>query len=174
VRWYEFDIGWIYIRTLAALGLATVKRTIPVPKLGEVRKVVDFDMLQAVVTYRYDVMTRYVRSLKTVYGEEVQRLRREHGERFDAKRLKVSLIADATSLTTAARKQLGEALAASPRLAQLHQMREELVALWARSNATREQLIAQLDDWCNRAEASGERQLRDLATRLRSYAVTQG
>ena len=28
-RWYEFDIGWIYIRILEAFGLATVRKVAP-------------------------------------------------------------------------------------------------------------------------------------------------
>ena len=50
-------------------------------------------------------------------------------------------------------------------------MREELTALWARSNATREQLLQQLQDWIARAEQSGIRQLEDFSQRLRRYAV---
>ena len=32
-RWYEFDIGWLYIRILEILGLAQVKRVVPKLKL---------------------------------------------------------------------------------------------------------------------------------------------
>jgi stearoyl-CoA desaturase (delta-9 desaturase) len=49
-------------------------------------------------------------------------------------------------------------------------MRAELAALWNRSSATREQLVAQLQDWCHRAETSGIGPLRDFSMRLRSYA----
>ncbi|HEX5125615.1 MAG TPA: fatty acid desaturase [Rhodocyclaceae bacterium] len=169
-KWYEFDIGWMYIRILEMLGLATVKKTIPVPRFGEAKAVVDVEMLQAVITHRYDVMTRYIRELKDVYGEELARLKAAHGDRFDVKRLRRSLLGDEQSLSAVARSQLNEALAHSPKLAQLHQMREELVALWARSTASREQLLKQLQDWCHRAEASGVRQLQALSMRMRSYA----
>ena len=50
-------------------------------------------------------------------------------------------------------------------------MREELAAIWARSNASREQLLAQLQDWVVRAEQSGIRQLQEFSLRLRQYAV---
>lgn len=173
-RWFEFDIGWFYIRCMAMLRLARVKRMIPLPRLGAARKTIDLEMLQAVITHRYDVMTRYIRGLKSEYGQELQRLRQEHGERFDIKRLRVSLFADAASLTAQARRQLSEALALSPRLAQLHQMREDLNALWVRSNATREQLLAQLESWCQRAESSGMRPLQELSLRLRSYVAVGG
>ena len=49
-------------------------------------------------------------------------------------------------------------------------MRDELAALWSRSNASREQLLAQLQDWVARAERSGIRQLQEFSLRLRSYA----
>jgi stearoyl-CoA desaturase (delta-9 desaturase) len=50
-------------------------------------------------------------------------------------------------------------------------MREELAAIWARSNATSEQLLQQLQDWVTRAEQSGIDQLREFSLRLRRYAV---
>jgi stearoyl-CoA desaturase (delta-9 desaturase) len=50
-------------------------------------------------------------------------------------------------------------------------MRHELVALWERSSASKEQLLRQLQDWCRRAEASGVAPLVDFSQRLRSYAT---
>ena len=149
-RWYEFDIGWAYIRILVALGLAKVKKLIPVPRFTHERRVVDLDLLQTVISHRYDVMARYVASLKSVYGDEVARLRGEFGEfgeRFDVKRLRAALLADAQSLSASAKQQLAEMLARSPKLEMAYTMRQELLALWARSSVSREQLLAQLQDW---------------------------
>ena len=47
----------------------------------------------------------------------------------------------------------------------------ELVAIWERSTASKEQLLRQLQDWCHRAEASGVAPLVDFSHRLRSYAA---
>ena len=52
----------------------------------------------------------------------------------------------------------------------VYSMRQELDALWSRSNATREQLVRQLEDWCHRAEASGIAPLQEFSRRLRRYA----
>jgi stearoyl-CoA desaturase (delta-9 desaturase) len=62
-------------------------------------------------------------------------------------------------------------LARSQSLATLYAMRAELTALWNRTNATREQLVIDLQAWCHKAEASGIRQLQELSIRMRSYAV---
>jgi stearoyl-CoA desaturase (delta-9 desaturase) len=49
-------------------------------------------------------------------------------------------------------------------------MRQDLAALWERSNDSREQLLARLQDWCHRAETSDIVPLQNFSRRLRSYA----
>ena len=48
-------------------------------------------------------------------------------------------------------------------------MRVELASLWSRSMASRDQLLRKLQDWCQRAEASGIQPLMEFSQRLRSY-----
>jgi stearoyl-CoA desaturase (Delta-9 desaturase) len=62
-------------------------------------------------------------------------------------------------------------LGASDKLAKLHAMRDELTLLWSRSSHTREQLLAQLQDWCHRAESSGVRHLQELSVHLRRVTL---
>ena len=50
------------------------------------------------------------------------------------------------------------------------ELREELMAMWERSNVSREQLLLQLQNWCRRAELSGIDALEEFALRLRQYA----
>jgi stearoyl-CoA desaturase (delta-9 desaturase) len=73
-------------------------------------------------------------------------------------------------LAGAERAKLGEALANSRALSTAIAMRDELLALWERSSASKEQLLRQLQDWCHRAETSGVAPLVDFSARLRSYA----
>jgi stearoyl-CoA desaturase (delta-9 desaturase) len=42
--------------------------------------------------------------------------------------------------------------------------------LWERSHFTRDELVQKLQDWCERAEASGIKSLQEFSMRLRSYA----
>ncbi len=171
-KWYEFDIGWMYIRMLEIVGLAKAKKVIPAPKFGDAKSVVDFDTLQAIVTHRYDVMTRYMASLKRVCADEIERLKSTHEGRFDARALKRWVLSgEDRHLDDGQRQQLEVVVKNSEALTTVMAMREELAAIWARSNATREQLLCQLHDWIARAEQSGIRQLQDFSLRLRRYAV---
>src|SRR5688572_16269152 len=69
-RRYEFDLGWMYIRILEALGFAKVRRVAPVPRFTAPRPVPDLSTLQAVITHRYDVQARYAGTLKRIGAGE--------------------------------------------------------------------------------------------------------
>jgi stearoyl-CoA desaturase (delta-9 desaturase) len=171
-KWYEFDIGWLYIRILQSLGLATVKKVAPRPKLVAARSRIDLEALQAVIHHRYDVMATYASTLRRVCREESSRLgktNRAIGEQIESARRWLS--GDAARWTEQQRAKLAELFAASDALHKLVEMRTELNAIWERSSATREQLVAQLQQWCVRAESSGVHALQELSKRLRSYAV---
>jgi stearoyl-CoA desaturase (Delta-9 desaturase) len=166
-KWYEFDIGWLYIRILASLGLATVKKVAPKPRFAEPRAV-DLDTLHAVIGNRYDVLSRYAKSLKQTYAHELERLRRWSPS--DAAVLQ-SFRRNVLRGQTADHPKVAEALQKSRSLDLALTMRHELTALWERSSASKEQLLRQLQDWCHRAEASGVAPLVAFSERLRSYAV---
>jgi len=166
-RWYEFDIGWMYICILSALGLARVKKVAPVPKIVAPRPEVDSATLQAVIDNRYDVLARYAGSLKKLYGEELAKFQ----DKASFKGLKRWLEVEMNQVPDDWRKRLDALLARSHSLATLYAMRAELTAVWNRTNASREQLVADLQAWCHKAETSGIQQLQELSVRMRSYAV---
>lgn len=173
-KWYEFDIGWAYIRAMELLGLARVKKVAPRLKLAALRPQVDMATLQALLTHRYDLLARYARSLRRSYGQELRRWR-GHLARTEWKQRKALqpwLLKDPRHLPGEWQARLDALLQDHPQLRTLYAMRQELIQVWERGNASREQLLAQLQDWCRRAEASGIRQLAELSFRLRRYAVT--
>src|SRR5512140_113643 len=55
-RWYEFDLGWAYIRTLEFFGLATVRKVAPRLKRDRAKLTADLETLQAIITHRYAVL----------------------------------------------------------------------------------------------------------------------
>jgi stearoyl-CoA desaturase (delta-9 desaturase) len=170
-KWYEFDIGWLYIRILETLGLAKVKKVAPMPRFTEA-KAVDMATLQAVITHRYDVLATYAKSLKRTYAEELGKLRRfAPHDAHVLQSLKRWLHRDERSLCDTERADLNKGLAKSRALHTVYSMRAELASLWERSSASREQLVRQLQDWCHRAEASGIRHLEEFSRRLRCYAA---
>jgi stearoyl-CoA desaturase (delta-9 desaturase) len=169
-KWYEFDIGWMYIRILEAAGLATVKHVAPTPRFGAPRPVPNLQTLQAVIANRYHVLEGYAKSLRATCAEELRAMRRiSPADARRLQRLEGRLHDDEAVLPEPERMRLAEVLSKSRALATVYSMRQELTALWGRSTTSTEELVHRLQDWCRRAEASGIRPLVAFSQRLRSY-----
>jgi len=172
-RWYEFDIGWAYIRTLAFFRLATVRKVAPRIKLDPSKASADLVTLQAVITHRYAVATAYARSLRTACAAEIAAMRQRHRDGTDLptlRRVKRWLSADPAALSARDRDGLERTLEHSKVLKQIYAMRQELAALWGRSTESSEQLLVRLQDWCHRAEQSGIAPLAQFSLKLKRYA----
>jgi stearoyl-CoA desaturase (delta-9 desaturase) len=168
-RWFEFDIGWIYIRAMQALGLAQVKKVAPKVKLDNAKTHCDLATVQAVITHRYEVVAKYAHTLGQTCADEIRNLK-ARAVSVDRAALKRMLHFGDDSLPASERANISEARSKSKVLDTVCSMRQELAALWQRSNVSAEQLVRQLEDWCARAETSGIVPLQEFSRRLRCYA----
>ncbi|NYT59475.1 fatty acid desaturase [Alcaligenaceae bacterium] len=176
-KWYEFDLGWFYISILSFFGLATVKKRAPKLKLEAPKAVADASTLQGVITHRYEILARYTDLVKKAASEELSKLKltRKEGS-TDCNWAVLSSSKDwitgtDDTLEPAQREQVDTALAQNQSLFTLVQMRRELVRLWESSSSSSEQLLADLQAWCQRAQQSGIKELEQFAYRLRRYAA---
>ena len=165
-KWYEFDIGWMYIQIMSAVGLATVKKTPPKPVLSDLRPA-DQNTLEAIIANRYEIMARYSKTLRSFFSNEVQHMQVLASHLGDAR---TWLAKDESRLTEQETAKLEELMASNAQLRKMIEMRRDLQAIWSRSSATKEQLLSQLHTWCQHAEESGLTSLREFSLRLRRYA----
>jgi len=172
VKPYEFDIGWCYIRAMEMAGLATVRKTPPRLALGEIRPVADSKTLEAIIAHRYELMASYGRDLKAACRSEFDKLKAQgQHDSQRGQRLRLAkrwLHRDVERIPLALHGDLATARAEHPVLDKLVAMREELRQLWTRTGVSAEQLVADLQSWCKRAEESGIAALQEFALRLRS------
>ncbi|MEW6118795.1 MAG: fatty acid desaturase [Pseudomonadota bacterium] len=169
-KWYEFDIGWLYIKLMSYAGLANVRKVAPTVKWRPAKPLCDFDTLQAIITHRYDVMTRFVKSVGADAAAEIAKLKSGAPQTWNLDSFRRWLHKEPAELAAADKAALDGLLGRSERLQTVYRMRQDLAALWSRSTASREQLLEQLQAWCKRAEESGIPSLKDFSVRLRSYA----
>jgi stearoyl-CoA desaturase (delta-9 desaturase) len=164
----------MYIQILAKLGLADVRKVAPKLRKSEGKSAPDLATLQAVITHRYQVATAYARTLNTACRAELAALRTRVPQ-DEAKtlpsvgRVKRWLTTDPSGWSPLDREHMESTVARSQTLAKIVAMRTELAALWERSTESSEQLLARLQDWCHRAEASGIPPLAQFSLQLRRY-----
>ena len=170
-RWYEFDLGWGYIRMLEALGLAKVKRI--APRLHRSAKpACDLDTLQSILSNRFEVLAEF--------GETVKRTCVQEGRKFAATKKGARSLATGVyrkwlsfrtnRLTPGERESLRELMEHSAVMRKIGEMNKELAAIWEDREASLDQLIERLREWCRKAEGSGIESLRNFALQLRGFS----
>ena len=169
-KWWEFDIGWLYIRALAVCGLARVKTRAPT-LLFNFRKIqIDHDTVGAVIANRLQVMAEYAsRVITTVYNQESAKAMQASGNYISSDQ-RLLRKAD-NQLDPKARQRLAVLLEQHDALKVVYGFRQRLQELWLKKSATRESLLVDLQEWCHQAEASGIEALQEFAHRLRGYTL---
>ena len=168
VKPYEFDIGWGYIRALEFVGLARVKKVPPKLQLGAIAPVADEKTLEALIAHRYEVMAGFARAMRDAGRVEVAALKSKNADSSVLRAANRWLHRDDDKVPASAKPQLAQARAEHPVLDKMVIMREELRQMWLTTSASREQLTADLQGWCHRAEQSGIAALNEFSLKLRA------
>ncbi len=170
MRWFELDVGWLYLKALAKLKLATIRRVAPKVVIREDAASVDLETVKAVVNTKLDVLASYARQVMSpVLKEELAEA--DSGVRTVLNRARRALFRHEAWIDASARRRLDNALKLNQRLCTVYQFRERLQAVWTTTYSSQEQLVKALQDWCRQAEQSGINSLQEFARRLQGYTL---
>lgn len=165
-KWFEFDIGWMYIRIFEMLGLAKVRSSGPVEHKEPGKQTVDLDTAWAVVNNRFQVMARYAENVvKPAVKQEL------HTSGRDVREARKALTRDESLVDDAGQNRIEELVGASPTLKTIYEFRQRLQGIWAKRGGNADELLAALKQWCVDAEASGIQALKDFVADLRTYTM---
>ncbi|MCI0652917.1 MAG: fatty acid desaturase [Methylococcaceae bacterium] len=168
-RW-EFDIGWLYIKTLALVGLARIRRVAPKVHIALGKRVVDIETLRAVVRDRYHILTLYgrqvIRPVVRAEGRMNQGVKRKPLRQLRKLMTREDILPDAHALAI-----LSEALQHSHALETVYRFKARLKELWTRAASDGAKRVEFLEAWCAEAENSGIQALQDFADLLRGYTL---
>jgi stearoyl-CoA desaturase (delta-9 desaturase) len=172
-KWWEFDIGWFYIRTLETFGLARVKKIPPELTYDKAKDHIDLETVKAVITARFVVMAQFAREVMArVHRDELRNLDPNDKTRLTLlKPVRRLMVREPRLLDEAARTRLQKALELNQTLQTVYAMKQKLADVWQRSATTQENLIQALQDWCQEAEATGIHALREFSNKLRTYSL---
>jgi len=169
-KWWEFDIGWFYIKALALLGLARVRRVAPKVCISPDTQVVGLETLRAVVRDRYHVLTLYGRKVIRPVLRAERRASHGSGRRL-LRRVRKLMTREDIALDAPARALLDEALQNSQTLETVYRFKAQLKAVWIHSAGDGAKRVERLKTWCTEAESSGIQALKEFADVLRGYTL---
>jgi len=168
VKWWEFDLGWGYIKLLAMLKLAKVKKLPPKLKTILDKETVDLETLRALLASRLHVMANYT---KEVILPVLKETRKQHPHPHMFRNIKRLLTRADHLLDEPGKQSLFRFLEDKHHLKEVYHYREKLQLIWNRTTANQKELIDALQEWCKQAEASGVETLRRFVEKLRRYAL---
>jgi len=157
-RWFEFDIGWGYIRLLELLGLAKVRTA------GLIKPPQPVQAVEAVPS-RLQLLRLYGREvILPTLKQECQA--RSRASRQLLRRARWLLLREKHRLNAAQRSRVDSTLSLSKRLAVVYDYQDRLRAIWQRSERSGNRLQQALEEWCQEARASGVAALEQFAGQL--------
>ena len=168
-RW-ELDVGWLWICMFRAVGLARVRHLAPRPHLERERSELDADTVRALFKNRMHVLREYARRVVLPVCRELAR--REPRGSIPA-RTSILLIRDPALLAEEAKRALRDLLERYEVLRRVVESRDSLQQLWNGASANQARALAQLREWCSKAESSGIRALREFSLRLPTYTAAR-
>ena len=169
-KWWEFDIGWMYIRLLSWLRLAKIKKVAPKPIILNDKSGIDSDTARAVIAARLHVMAQYAKRVTLpVFHDQ---LRSAHvPNRCALRQVRHALVLEESRMDTKLNATLQETLRHNEPLRTTYEYRAKLQTLWGRTHESHEKVSQALQDWCRQAEATQLQVLQDFARTLRGFAL---
>jgi stearoyl-CoA desaturase (delta-9 desaturase) len=170
LRRFEFDIGWVVLRGLEKLGLATILREAPRLDIRPNMPLPDTDTLKALLAHRFSVMKHYFRHVTVpTLSQELAHA----GESLKALpgRMRRALANDGRWLDGHTREHLVQWIRERPSLATVIEFRARLAGMLERGSASSEAMLESLKQWCHEAEQSGIEALSTFARSLKGYAL---
>ena len=169
-KWWEFDVGWMYIRLMESFKLAKVKRSAPRLRYANDKTSVDIDTVRAVVSNRFLVMKRYGNEVIKPVLLEAQQKADRIGKRL-LRRSRTLMIREDLASASRAQETIDKVLRQYRSLATVYQFKQELKKIWSHTSTNGSRRVQRLQTWCAEAEQTGIQALQDFALYLRSYEL---
>ncbi|MCU7802988.1 MAG: fatty acid desaturase [Candidatus Thiodiazotropha sp. (ex Lucinoma borealis)] len=170
-RWFEFDLGWFYIKLFSFIRLAKVLKVAPKRAFVAERPQLDLEAIAALTVNRLQLLSDYRRKvLKPVFRNEIRHAKRPLRRLYrNASRL---VRRDSMLLSDGDRKQLSEILDNNTVLNNVYQFKVRLQEIWEQQASSHEKRLEALSQWCVQAEASGVEALQEFVSFVRCYGMS--
>lgn len=169
LKWWEIDIGWLYIKTLQFVGLAQVKRTASLLSQESKKSTIDFDVVKVLLNSKLQVMADFSRQVI------IPSLKKECNNNIIARCM---IPSDAKKLLTCSeyfldndkKKSISTIIDNSSVMKQVYQFKLSLQQIWE-SKSSAEELVNFTKNWAEDARRSGNLLLKKFADSIPHYTL---
>jgi stearoyl-CoA desaturase (delta-9 desaturase) len=169
-KWWEFDIGWAYIRLLALCRLATIRRLAPraINQIG--KSLIDSETARAVVSQRFLILKRYSQIVIRPTLRQTRRNTDRMGRRL-IRRARKLMTREGLPQDQRASEAIDRVLSLDESLATIYRFKLQLKEVLQRGTRDEGGRVERLRAWCTASEQSGIEALEEFAAYLRGYRL---
>jgi stearoyl-CoA desaturase (delta-9 desaturase) len=167
-KWWEFDIGWAYVRLLALCRLAKINRRPPRANSHAGEGLIDRDTARAVVSQRFLILKRYGQMVIRPALRQARRNTDQMGRRLIGRARKF-ITREGLVQDHHAKEAIERALRLDAKLATIYRFKQQLKQVWGRGASNGPSRVERLHAWCVASEQSGIEALEEFAAYLRGY-----
>lgn len=165
-KWYEFDMGWFYIRLMEVLKLAKVKKVAPRLRVDRDKLAVDLETMSAVLGNRLQVMSNFGKQVvKPVLRKELAVFDKQD------RSLIQRMLTGAAEFDAHNKARMQTLLADHPVLRSVFESQQQLHDLWGRTTSNQQARLESVQKWIHDAEQTGIHALEEFAQKLRGYSM---
>ncbi|MDH3637587.1 MAG: fatty acid desaturase [Gammaproteobacteria bacterium] len=169
-KWWEFDVGWMYIRILESAGLAEIRSAAPKTYISADKESPDLDTVRAILRNRFHILTLYSRNVIMPVLRQERRSANQYWQHLFS-RAKYLMTREDIVLNDKDLKTLNDALTRSHALRTVYHFKQQLKSLWANSGGDQAKRVSRLQTWCAEAEQTGIMALTEFAQTIRGYTM---
>ena len=164
VKWYEFDIGWFWIRIFELLGLAKINKKVELPKVNIQAKELTPTAVQKLLSHKFYVFELFYKKTKKEVDCELKKVKGNDPElkRYSMAKLR-SVFYDITENLSAKDQGVLKKLLSSKILNSIYNFKNSLLKIWTDKTKNIQGLKDDLQHWCNEVVNSNYMSLQIFA-----------
>lgn len=165
MKWYEFDLGWVWIKALQKIKLVKVNKVYTLPIYDKTTHVIGENTLQVFMSHRYFIWKMFTKQTKLDVKISLKNLKENHQDLDGLSIRKLKKIFYKTELNHQEQKILNKLLEHHA-LKSLYDYKQGLLNMWNDKHITYAQLKEKLHIWCESAKQSQQHSIKEFAQKL--------
>ncbi|ATW01789.1 acyl-CoA desaturase [Candidatus Legionella polyplacis] len=168
-KWWEFDMGWVYICFLRFFGMVKVRKVFPRLMKDKSKLHIDLDTVKAVIRNRFQIMSCYYNDVIYPILKDEKRNSFENRHKYLLNKAKYLLRLQDNFLSSNSKFLLKSVLKQYKRLQIVYNFRTSLQNIWFVTASSQKDLIDALVHWCKQAEESNVEVLYNFSQNIKKY-----
>ena len=167
MQWYEFDMGWGWIRLFESIGLAKVNKQHSIPVFDRTKNEIDETSLQAFLSNKYFILKMFISQSKKNVSVQIEKSKNESNllKKYSVKNLKSYFYSAFASLKEEEQKIVNQLLK-NEKLKHIFEIKENMLKIWNEKNLNYSQLLEKLTHWQKETYQNGFPEMKEFAQKI--------